>query len=154
MDADELVKLSFSVGYEDRIRAAEGLSALGPEAGHDDRLLALLNDPENTAPPEAAAVALLKREDAWGVDLVLRTLGTNADADFVDKLLFLIGRHFTWQNVGAIGPLVKSRLTHSDERLRRGAEELLTTLPWPSPPGRARQVLRGLSLSPDAVRPI
>ncbi|MDA0182258.1 hypothetical protein OJ997_18270 [Solirubrobacter phytolaccae] len=135
MGADELVALSFSASWEDRIRAAEGLAALGPEAGHDDRLRALLNDPDNTAPPEAAAVALLKREDQWGVDLVLEMLGSNPDDNYVDKLLFLVGRHFTWENAGGIGPLVQHRLNSSDDALRIGAEELLSDLPWPPLPG-------------------
>lgn len=135
MGADHLVTLASSKAFEDRIRAAEGLAALGPDAGHDDRLRALLSDPDDTAVSEAAAVALLAREDAWGVDLVLELLGGHPDDDYVDKLLFLIRRHYTWENVQGIGPLVHRRLESPDERLRLGAEDLLRGLPWPPLPG-------------------
>lgn len=135
MGADDLVALSYSASFEDRIRAAEGLAALGPGAGHDDRLRALLTDPDDTAPAEAAAVALLAREDTWGVDLVLEALGGNPDDDYVDKLLFLIHRHYTWEIAGGIGPLIQRRLDSPDERLRLGAEDLLAGLPWPPLPG-------------------
>jgi len=132
MTIENLVQLARSPDYEDRRRAAAGLAAIGPGAP-EGLLHALLNDDRDTAVVEEAALGLLRREDQWGLDLLLGTIA-ELEEDELDLMMYFIARAYTPDNVAGIGRLVQQRTRSSDPVLRESAKELLEVLPWP-PPG-------------------
>ena len=96
-DLDRLLAAAASDSWAERAAAAKSLAGIdSPRAAA--ALMALLNDREDTAVVESAALALAAHGDAHARDLIFRALG-EADAmddderdDTVSRTLFFLAR--------------------------------------------------------------
>jgi HEAT repeat protein len=118
----ELLDAAQSPDWEIRYDAAYTLAGYDePEA--ERALLGLLHDEANTAPTEAAVRALVARRDAYGTEVLSKSLAT-ADDDTLDDLLTFVA-FATGQTEHVLHALANDALRSKDPLVREGAEELL-----------------------------
>jgi hypothetical protein len=118
----ELLDAAQSPDWEIRCDAAYTLAGYDePEA--ERALLGLLHDEANTAPTEAAVRALVARRDAYGTEVLSKSLAT-ADDDTLDDLLTFVA-FATGQTEHVLHALANDALRSKDPLVREGAEELL-----------------------------
>ena len=128
----ELLDAARSSDFRVRVGAA---TALAQYDGPDVRaaLIALLRDPADTAPIQAAADALVARRDGFGTAVICEAIGGagDQDDDAIDHLLTFVA----WaaeRNEYAIYALAVEALHSDDPLVRAGAAELLPSDQRPS----------------------
>jgi hypothetical protein len=109
-------------GWEERAAEARLLASDAGAGDVDGRLLALLLDPENTAVSQAAADALLARQDGLGLRLYAKAFGQAAE-DTRNKLgdCLYDDSGERWGHVERLLPTVAE---DADPQIQRGADAL------------------------------
>ncbi len=95
----------------------------------------LLRDQDDTAVVKEAAMALLRRHDSYGAELIFETIAT-ADEETVDHLLYFIGLEVQKrrEEFTRFRSLAEASLAAEDDHIRQGAAELIEDLGWKRPP--------------------
>jgi hypothetical protein len=127
---EDLLLLSRSEVWSDRMDAGRELSAFAGTSAVDGELHRLLVDPGDTAVTDATAQALLRRGDAAALR-VFAAAWSLADAEIGDHLYGCLSRHHYKLACAAPEDRVRHRLTlrqlltDSEQAVRSGARDLL-----------------------------